>query len=280
IGVAQIELNDLLEIDNSTELLRPNSQKLPNVIRNAISKAANLNLSLFLLPELSGDVILEDTLQLAANEYNMVIIGGSYYNSGRINCCPIAIPGESKPYIVQKINPSPYELSPNKNEGAIGGKDIFVFQNTEVGSFGVLICNDFLEDQLLDEMLNYDLDYLCVISMNNDSDRFFEVMNSKCDNSASGIYILYSNCLFSTSGITTDGQSSIFGMMNRVFLKKLNKDEEYKYKYKLASFSSQNEEGILVAKINLEERRPKFTNHLTKPNVSDIEKITFNSEGE
>lgn len=273
VGVTQISLDDILAVDED-QLFKPDLMQLPNAIELVLLKAANLNLDLLLLPELSGDETLNTKLQNVANEHNMVIIGGSYYDSRRINCCPVAIPGQTKPYIVEKIHPSPLEISPNIGAGIVNGSRIIVFQNTVAGNFGVLICADFLNDALVEEVCSKDIDFLCVISMNNDSPRFFEKMNLKCENYQRGIYILYSNCLFSTDGFKTDGMSSIFGFMDRLYLAKL-KCGEVKYTYQITSFYNGNDEGLLVADININERRPTIGGVDRKPNVSNINKIIF-----
>ncbi len=275
VGIAQIELTEILHFDNNIQLLKPDLMKLSNTIDNILLKAANINLDLLLLPELSGDISLNQKLQAYSTDNNIVIIGGSYYNNLRVNCCPVFIPGMSNPYVIEKIHPSPLELSPNKNSGAVGGKKTIVFKNTIVGSFGVLICADFLNDALVEDICKNEIDFLCVLSMNNGSDRFFEKMNSRCHNCQIGIYILYSNCLFHTDTIIIEGLSSIFGFMDRIYLNKLKRDET-KYPCQIASFSSNEGEGLLIADINLNEKRPGYLTPESKPNISDIDKILFN----
>lgn len=274
IGVSQIDLNGILYTDNTQQLLKPDLMKLPNIIEHVLLKAANMNLNLLMMPELSGDESLNIRLQKISNANNMIIIGGSYYDQRRVNCCPVAIPGREEPYIVEKIHPSPVEISPNKNSGIVEGSHVIVFKNTIVGSFGVLICADFLNDLLLEEVCNKDIDFLCVVSMNNDSPRFFERMNLKCQNCQRGLYIFYSNCLFSTDGFDTDGLSSLFGFMDRLYLAKLKRNETH-LTYQVSSFYEGGEEGLLVADININERRPKIRGPETKPNISNIEKIKF-----
>ncbi len=273
VGITQIDLNGILAIDEQ-QLYKPDLMKLPNVIEHVFLKAANHNLNLLLLPELSGDESLNEQLQMVANANNMVIIGGSYYDKRRVNCCPVAIPGRAKPYIVEKIHPSPFEISPNKNTGIVEGTEVTVFLNTVAGSFGVLICADFLNDSLVEKVCNSNIDFLCVVSMNGDSPRFFEKMNLKCKNCQRGIYILYSNCLFSSDGFFADGLSSLFGFMDRLYLSKLKRNEDQQT-YQIVSFAEGGEEGLLVADLNLKERRPAIRGPETKPNISNIDKIVF-----
>lgn len=273
VGITQIDLNGILATDEK-QLYKPDLLKLPNVIEHVFLKAANHNLNLLLLPELSGDESLNEQLQMVANANNMVIIGGSYYDKRRVNCCPVAIPGREKPYIVEKIHPSPFEISPNKNTGIVEGTEVTVFLNTVAGSFGVLICADFLNDSLVEKVCNSNIDFLCVVSMNGDSPRFFEKMNLKCKNCQRGIYILYSNCLFSSDGFVADGLSSLFGFMDSIYLSKLKRNED-QHTYQIVSFAEGGEEGLLVADLNLKERRPAIRSPETKPNISNIEKIVF-----
>jgi len=273
VGITQLNLTGILEADE-TQLYKPDLLKLPNTIDHVLLKTTSLNLNLLLLPELSGDESLNTKLQSAANTHNMVIVGGSYYDCRRINCCPVAIPGREKPYIVEKINPSPFEISPNKNAGIVNGSEVAVFQNTVAGSFGVLICADFLNDALVEEVCNKEIDFLCVVSMNNDSPRFFEKMNLKCENYQRGIYILYSNCLFSVEGFVTDGLSSLFGFMDKLYLNKLKRGE-VKHAYQITSFVEGSDEGFIVADINIDERRPAIGGIDRKPNILNIDKVVF-----
>lgn len=272
IGIAQIDLSDFLSISES-QLYKPDLLKLPNAIEHIIIKAANHNLDILLLPELSGDYSLNEKIQKAANVHNITIVGGSYYDNRRVNCCPVAIPGRTEPYIVEKIHPSPFEISPNKDAGILEGNIIYVFRNTSVGSFGVLICADFLNDSLVSDVCDKDIDFLCVLSMNNDSSRFFEKMNSKCKNCQRGIYILYSNCLFSTDGFKTDGSSSLFGFMDKLYLSKLHREKDMPL-YQIISLKNDTE-GFIIANLDIEERRPTIRGPETKPNITDIEIVEF-----
>ncbi|MBQ9610585.1 MAG: methyltransferase domain-containing protein [Lachnospiraceae bacterium] len=273
VGITQLDLNGILTM-NEKQLYKPDLLKLPNVLDHVFLKASKYNLNFLIMPELSGDESLNEHLQQIANANNMVIIGGSYYDKRRVNCCPVAFPGRDKPYIIEKIHPSPFEISPNKDTGIVKGSEVTVFLNTVVGSFGVLICADFLNDSLVEDVCNSDIDFLCVVSMNGDSPRFFEKMNLKCQNCQRGIYILYSNCLFSTDGFYTDGLSSIFGFMDRIYLTKLKRVEN-KYQYQIISFNNEEQEGMLIADINLKERRPVIRSPESKPNITELEKVIF-----
>jgi len=276
IGIAQMELNTILASDDENQLLKPDLQKLPNAIDHILLNAAQSNLKLLLLPELAGDQSLYNKLQCFSTAHNMIVIGGSYYDERRINCCPIVIPGDTKPYIVEKIHPSPFERSPNKDAGIVAGSKIIVFKNTIAGSFGVLICSDYLNDALVEKVCETELDFLCIVSMNNDSPRFFEKMNSRCKNTQNGIYILYSNCLFSATEVfTADGFSSLFGFMDNLFLQKLKRNGDVRFDYQIASFPRGNSEGFLIANINLEEKRPVYRGPGSMPNISEIENKLF-----
>jgi ubiquinone/menaquinone biosynthesis C-methylase UbiE/Fe2+ transport system protein FeoA len=274
VGIAQLNLNGILSHDER-QLLSPDVLVLPNLIDLIISKSCHHNLDLLVLPELAGHESLLQNLQISATAYNTIIIGGSYYNFERINCCPIAIPGKSEPYIIEKINPSPYERSPLKELGITEGTKISVFKNTLAGDLGVVICNDYLNDQLINEIFTCNIDFLCVISLNGDSPRFFAKMNSKCKNDGKGVYILYSNSIFELDIVKADGKSSIFGYMDRIFQQKLQKNSEDTLECQISSFNAEDGEGLLIAQFNIDEKRPTYISPSSVPNIDNINKILF-----
>jgi ubiquinone/menaquinone biosynthesis C-methylase UbiE/predicted amidohydrolase len=276
VGIAQLNLNGILSHDER-QLLSPDILKLPNLINLIVSKSCNHNLDLLVLPELAFHESLLQNLQISATAYNMIIVGGSFYNSNRINCCPIAIPGKSEPYIIEKINPSPYERSPIEGFGIAEGTKISVFKNTIAGDLGVVICNDYLNDDLINQIFICNIDFLCVISLNGDSPRFFAKMNSKCKNDGKGVYILYANSIFELDMIKADGKSSIFGYMDRVFQQKLQKHSEDELECQVASFIAEDDEGLLIAQFNIDEKRPTYISPSSTPNINSINKIKFNS---
>jgi hypothetical protein len=80
---------------------------------------------------------------IAAEYRDLIIVGGSYYRQ-RYNTCPVFVGG--RVYEVRKIHPAPnVEDEVEEGQGMARGDHIAVFE-TMFGTFAVLICIDYLEE--------------------------------------------------------------------------------------------------------------------------------------
>ncbi|WP_276380571.1 PUA domain-containing protein [Flavobacterium sp. H4147] len=243
-----------------------NNDKISLKIKDILSIAKLNSVDLILFPELSIPEKQIEKLQEWSKEQQSIIICGSHYsnNNGKfIPRSPIIIKGEV--FFTEKIFLSPLEKSPIMNQGASSGTKVLKFVNTFVGNFAVLICSDYLEENLKDELDLQSLDFLCVPSYQRDSEVYFRRMNTECENSKDGIFIIYSNFLNKKYG---DGNSSLFGLMDRMYLEKI-KDAGYtdlNPNKKIFQFTEMTE--YLIADINLNNKRPFANRNInTSPNV-------------
>lgn len=139
----------LVQLIFSEYYLRPPNEfgyilKDKNEIRKkvftALKIAKNEGVNIICYPEISFD---KEWIKEIKDLYqDMIIIGGSYYESG-FNICQVIFDGNTYP--IQKANPSPnYEKKLGKR-GMKQGKENFVFE-TKYGRFAVLICYDYVKE--------------------------------------------------------------------------------------------------------------------------------------
>lgn len=241
------------------------NDKISIKVKEFLKIAKHNSVDLIIFPELAIPEKLIGSIQEWSREQESIVICGSHYyrsKEGFISRCPVIIKGNV--YFTEKMFPSPLEKSPILGEGIVSGAKVLKFTNSFIGDFAVLICSDYLEDSL---KLNLDLqtlDILCVSAFQRDSEVYHRRMNVDCENSVSGLYILYSNFKDKQYG---DGNSSVFGIMDRLFTQKL-KDANYtdlNPDKKLFQFKSDSE--YLIADLNIKNKRP-FANRsiFTEPN--------------
>lgn len=217
----------------------------------ALSIASKKRVNILSFPEITIDESFLNDLREYAEKENMIIIGGSYYDKKRKNISPIII--KPKIFYVEKKN-LPLEKGVTQDDGATPGENGIIIKNSQFGSIGVLICADFLDESLRNEILNENVDFLFIPSLNKQSDEFFGVMNTimidryrqdkKCP------YIIYSNSIHNIWG---DGKSSIFGFVDKNVLSKLEnvgcKPKDH-FKWKLVQIDY---EGMIIADLAIEK---------------------------
>lgn len=251
---------------NKNGLLHLNHDDKISIKVREFLKIAKLNsVDLILFPELSIPEKLIEKIQEWSREQEAIVICGShyYYNQDKIiSRCPIIIKGHI--YFTEKKFPAPLEKSPIIGEGIHAGTKVIKFINSFIGDFSVLICADYLEENLKKELNFETLDFLCVCAFQRDSSVYHNRMNIDCENSSTGLYLLYSNFIDSKYG---DGNSAIFGIMDRLYADKL-----FEAKYtdlvpnkKLFQFKADSE--FVISDLDLVNKRP-FSNRniFTEPN--------------
>lgn len=242
-----------------------NNDKLTNKIKEFLKIAKQNSVDLLVFPELSIPEKLMEKIQEWSKEQEAIVICGSHYYSSQgvhISRCPVIIKGNI--YFSEKVNPSPLEKSPIVGEGINSGTKILKFTNSLIGNFGVLICSDYLEENLKNELDLNSLDILCVPSFQRDSKLYHTRMNIDCENSERGIYILYSNFKDPKNG---DGNSSIFGLMDRLFSEKLKNAGYTDSNPDKKLFQFKEESEYLVAELDIDSKRPFANRNIaTEPN--------------
>ena len=158
-------------------------------------------------------------MQSWSKETGAVVVAGSHYSKterGYIARSPVVVAGEV--YFSEKLVPAPIELSPIAGEGLTPGECVRLFRGTPVGDLAVLICSDYLEQHLRQEILDRKPDFLCVPAFQRDSSAYHQRMSLDCDESPFGVYVLYANMRCEKHG---DGRSALFAVMDSLYIDKL-----------------------------------------------------------
>ena len=272
VSIVQFYLNNYLCTDKGlTKLNKLGSKELKNKTIRILDFLAEKNIDIVVFPELSISKEYVQIFQKISHSNNMIIIGGSYYdNTTRKNISPIVI-GKNI-YNTEKIHLSPYQKSPHKDKGAIEGNQMYIFSNSIVGNFGVVICMDYLDNMVVNEIYTRcDIDFLIVVSMNNNSERFFKKMQWECEFNPNGVYILYSNSFFTKNdNIISDGKSSIWGLLDKRYLSEDQKDFTHQQ-----AIISNMKEGIIIGEFNIENKKPFIKTVPDEPNIKEIELYSF-----
>jgi len=273
-AVVQLNLTDYLKYDGTGLLCIKEDMKenLKRKINQIFNFCSSERCDIVVLPELSTCGEFVESFKETVEKQDMIIVGGSFYDSDtRMNKCPITLQGNC--YFTEKVHLSPNQMAPWRGHGAVSGNIINIFQNTTVGSFAVVICMDYLERAVMDEIYSMgDVDFLIVTSLNNNSERFFSRMPWDCEQSAKGVYILYSNSILidkdeEDKNITIgDGRTSIWGIMDKRYVRHAKTD----FLYQLETINS-DEEGIVMAYFNRTNKKPNIEPIPKPPNVRDIE---------
>lgn len=213
-------------------------------------------------------------LEKWSKKHNCIIIAGSHYRSKgnrHTSVCPIIFP--NKTFYTEKLQPSPYELSPIEGEGLTAGSNIRIFKNTQIGNFAVLICSDYLDINVRQNVLSQDVQILFVVACS-PSKAHHNQMHTDCMDSDNGLYIIYSCLHFGEHG---DGASAIFGqiidssyrerLVERGFTPSETATDHWPHKTKVWH-SSQNHNSI-SARFDIELRRaPRSKTVRTEPNIT------------
>jgi tetratricopeptide (TPR) repeat protein/predicted amidohydrolase len=156
----------------------------------ALNIASDLNVDIICFPELSTVKEWIDDI----SSYNIIIIGGTYYDDG-FNICPVIINGAV--YYIRKMNPSPqFETEVIQGRKMKRGSKIFVFQ-TYCGVFTVLICMDYIRE--IHRIFNHpekrmrNVDFVFVPQYNRDVTRFQKQGDLDCLHEESYPYIVQVN---------------------------------------------------------------------------------------
>ena len=174
------ELNDWVQKDGLYFL--KSQGKIDSLINEALNISQNHNSSVLILPELSVPEESISAIEKWSKSNFTIVVAGSHYiktEEGYINRTPIISNGSI--HYSEKLIPSPLEKSPILGESLIPGKRIVVFKNSKIGNFIVLICADYLEDNLTSEVKSkFDLDFLFVPAFHNNSPFYYNKMDFNC----------------------------------------------------------------------------------------------------
>jgi hypothetical protein len=235
----------------------------------ALLRTATLHsVDLILFPELSVPERFIPELQAWSKEQGGIVVGGSHYVSsegGYISRCPVIINGQR--YDTEKVTPAPAERSPVCPKGLQPGSLTLKFINTAAGNFAVLICADYLNEELKSSLEPDTLDLLLVSAYQNRSELYHRRMSTDTEAAENGIYLLYSNFLAEGA----DGRSALFGVMDHLYLPRLVQEGLTGSGMPKKLYEFRDGISYMIADLNLEQKRP-FQNRTakTRPNVTIV----------
>jgi len=237
-------------------------RKISALLRNVEPYAPDL----IAFPELAIPEEMLALLRDYSGDHHTIIVGGSHYviaDGGRIAVCPVFIDGDR--YDVHKLNPSPFQVSMVDGDSLCGGSTNSIFKNTRAGNFAVLLCSDFLHDDLLGFVNTHALDFLIVPSCQDDSDRYFTRFAEQVRDSKEGLYALFPNLYVPE---VSEGRSGIIGVVDDIFVKSAisRRITDAKPRTKLWEAGSGND--FVVADFDLRQKKPpRVKNKAAAPNV-------------
>ncbi len=243
--------------------------KVHKSIEHLLTIAKQHTVEVIVFPELSVPAEAIGSIQAWSKDTSGTAIAGSHYHSANgkyVARCPIIIAGNVN--FTEKIIPAPIERSPVPGQGLSEGSVVTIFKHSSIGSFGVLICSDYLDSGMRHLILQHNLDFLFVPAFQKDSDAYHSRMSNDCAECDRGVYIVYSNMKCNGSG---DGRSALFGIMDTLFFQKLtaaglsNGEPPHKiYEFGL-------EDSFAIFDVDLENKRPTLPRTVhSKPNVNFV----------
>lgn len=214
IAVSQIQMLKLAPLlpwhtsTDKTKILKALESKVIGHLYQALESNSNI----IVFPDFSvQDNLITDIIEIIKKKKVIVIAGTHFKSYEKVKdkyylTCPVLISNginNVAEYHIQKNTKSPVgeiEIERESNVIIAEGRGMLRFFNTGFGNFGVLICYDFLDDDMFDS-LSDNVDFIIVPMWNSKSglDRFTtQVGNAKNKR----IIIIYSNnALFGESGL-------------------------------------------------------------------------------
>lgn len=271
IAQTEYEESDYTTIDHLFFLT--DTAHIKQYINTIFTKAKQQAVDVIVFPELSiPQHLINDIAKLNSDTQRVIIAGSHYYKSsnGYISRCPVII--GKHVYFTEKISPSPLEKSPIADKGLTPGEKILLFKNSPIGNFAILICSDYLQDKIKQKLIQYNIDVLFVVAFQRQSDIYHSRMNIDCESNENGIYIIYSNMSFPKHG---DGKSSLFGLMDRLYIEKMIQDGYTNEDYSCKIITTEPGSSYLVFDIDIANKVPSIRRTVnTQPNFKLVDKST------
>lgn len=222
---------------------------------------------LIVFPEVCIDRSMLDTLHFWGMENGSILVAGTHYvhtRQGIVSRCPILLPDGSR-YDTDKFCISPFEKSIFREDSVIAGTQRYIFKNSTIGNFCVLICADYLDEPTTAEVFRNELDVVFVVACQPESQRYHKLMANHCLNSEEGVFIAYCNLKSLNYG---DGGSALFGVVHRNFTQALMARQlsDLNPEQKVWQASSPND--FLIAELDICTKRPLIgTSVHDEPNI-------------
>jgi predicted amidohydrolase len=239
-------------------------------LKEMLTRARQLAVDVIVFPELSVPETSIRLLQSWSQQTGGIIVGGTHYakrdadgHTDMISRCPIIIGGEI--VFAEKQVPSPFEVSSVLGQGLTPGEELPIIKNSTIGNFSVLICSDYLAQDIRGTVLGEGLDILFVVACQRNSDTYHQRMSIDCEEVRDGVFVVYSNLVHPQ---WADGRSALFGMMDNLYLSQLV-DAGYTNgipPHKVCELASESTE--LVVDIDITNARPQLPRTIhSRPNV-------------
>ena len=244
------------------------SRKAGQYISRFTELADEHQCSLILFPELSVPIEFIQDIEKWTNDNEVIVIAGSHYysrNQKTVNRCPVIFRGRT--HFVEKLNPAPAELSAVAGDGISGGESAVVFDNSPVGRLGVLICADYLSPEVHNNIMNHDLDVLCISAFQRDSTTYHQRIDIDVESSESGLFVAYANNRIPHK---SDGRSAFFGVVDNIYKNGLfqRKHVNETTPFKSLVVEASGLDDAIVVQVDIEKKRPSIPRtSKTVPNV-------------
>lgn len=174
-----------------------------------LEKANENKVDLIVFPEFAIPQKYHEEIKSWTSTNNVVVVAGStYLEREKLFYNTASIFFEGSQYKTEKQKLSPHEISCIKGYGPSPGTDHYYFKNTPIGNIGVLICADAFDINTRNELLNVDLDILCVIAVQSPGKEHHQSIDGIVKDYNEGIYVVYCNALCHP---ISDGRSAFFG---------------------------------------------------------------------
>jgi HAD superfamily phosphoserine phosphatase-like hydrolase len=221
-------------------------------------------------PECSIPADVIHHLRQWSADNNCIVIGGTHYeeeSDGFVSKCPVIFPDGTE-FVCEKITISPLEKSPVPGKKVVPGKIRYMFRNTAIGDFLVLICADLLDPDSSRSISELNPDIVFVSAFQPDRKRYHSVLADLCINSRDGIYACYSNCV---SPLGADGRSGLFAVTDRAYLSAFKEAGLSDLNPEQKLWEAKGEADFVVCDLDLDAKKPAFPKSaLVSPNAHII----------
>ena len=267
--LVQLDYN-LETLNNEFGYIVKERHKIKEKVFEALKISKEKKVDIVVFPELCFEKKWTEEIQ---NKFeDMIIVGGSYYDSG-FNVCPIFINGKAIDQQYKKITPSPkYEsqTSTFMEDGMKSGNTIYVF-DTKYGRFSVLTCADYTTNSKDICEVKGGVDFIINPCYDFNIHRFQHRCNSDCED-FDIIVIQVNRSAINIVGNKLYGETCIIGKEDKDILEKLRNNKikpEDDITLKLSEF---NRESLIIVDIDFKKKPTKPTS-ITYQGIQDIKEV-------
>lgn len=244
----------------------PQSKEWGGRIEDVLALASRHVVDLVVLPELCAPSWLIPRIRRWSQATGCTVVAGSHYyrdEDGLKSRSPIVCQGRL--LSTEKSTPAPLEVSPIVGLGLCPSSQQTLVRNSPAGTLAVLICSDYLDPAVRATALAAEPDIVCVVAFQRDSSLYHARMNSDCEESEDGVYILYANSLQAGVG---DGKSAVFALMDRMYSDGLRAEGVTDGNPRCKAIEAREGVDAIIVDLDIRRKRPSIPRTVhTRPNV-------------